>query len=118
MCLNTLANYMKMNLGAELKAFTGEILNDAEGNKPLTFKDVAIIALVGTYGDEPNISGREKFERWELASKLYRSSTEEISLTVEEIAKIKELVGKAFNVVVVGAMWSLLEGGSPDGLKQ
>ncbi len=51
------------------------------------------------------ISGKEKFERWELAKKLKGP----VDLKTDEVAKLKELLGVVYGPTVVGPAYELLE---------
>lgn len=75
--------------------------------KPMTLQDACIQALLGTYADEERLPGKDKVARFELSRRIYAATT--VDLKSEEIAKIKELIGKAFTVLVVGQAWELLE---------
>jgi hypothetical protein len=80
-----------------------------EQGKPeaLSLGHVVLTAILGTYPDEQNLPGAEKFARYELAKKVMN---EESQLTTEDIAKIKMLVGKCCTPLVVGAAFDLIEG--------
>jgi hypothetical protein len=69
-------------------------------------RDVVVEALLRP---DDKLSGKEKAERYILAVKIH-TSPKEIDLTVEELAKIKELVGKVFAPLIVGQAWQMLEG--------
>jgi len=79
-----------------------------EGGDPLKLKDVCIEALLATYKEE-SITGKEKLDRYLIAEKIAKHDTEiELDLDVEDIAKIKDLVGKAFGPGIVGPCYKLL----------
>ena len=59
------------------------------------------------YNDE-KIGGDVKFKRHQIAARIYGKQYAE--LTIEEIALIKELIGKAYGPAVVGPAFNLLEG--------
>jgi len=44
-----------------------------------------------------------------LATRIY-ANPEELDLTIEEIAKIKQLIGKGYGPLIVGQAWDMLEG--------
>jgi len=54
-------------------------------------------------GDSPD--GEERFKRYQLALKIM--SSEEPDLTVEEITKLKRLIGLAFGTIVVGRAYEI-----------
>jgi len=82
--------------------------------EPFLLLDAVIEALMSP---EEGISGQEKAERWKLATKIY-FNPKTIDLTIEEVAKIKDLIGKGFpSPLVVGQAWQMLEG-ERDGKKE
>ena len=94
---------MKINFNQPIKNITGEDIKD------LTLKTVSVEALLATFDDERSLSGEEKAKRYLLATRIY-ANPEDIDLTVEEIAKIKQLIGKGYGPLVVGQAWEILEG--------
>jgi len=99
---------MKINFNQKLKNFQGEVIKETtdKDSEDLTLKAVCIIALTANIIGE-QVNGKEKYKRWKLARRVEEEDKEDF--TVEEIAKIKELIGKAFGVVVVGQAWEMLE---------
>ena len=95
---------MKINFTAELKTLGGESLQP-----PTTLKEVAVNALLAMLEDERHISGEDKAKRWLLATRIY-SNPEGVDLAVEEVALIKNLIGKAYLPLIVGQAWQMLEG--------
>jgi hypothetical protein len=74
---------------------------------PATLGYVAKEALVNALqGDPPE--GSAKFDHWQLAAKVYPDKSD-VVLTAEEIATIKERIGKGFPALVVGPAWRLLD---------
>lgn len=71
-----------------------------------TMKVVVTGALLHNYGDE-NVSGMEKFTRGQLAQKIHVGG--DIDLTVEELSKIKELVGKFGTPLSVLQIFKVIE---------
>jgi hypothetical protein len=53
------------------------------------------------------LAGEDKFKRWQIAQKIDEHLEAEIS--VEDVALIKRLIGKAFGPIVVGPAFQLLE---------
>lgn len=91
----------------------GRPVTDAAGNlafgkgEPYTIGKICIEALTNTYQDETDLSGQEKFERWNLAQKLHGENQAEIS--VEEATLIKTLVGKGYGPVIVGPVYTAID---------
>ena len=94
---------MKINFNQPIKNIQGEEIKD------LTLKTVSVEALLATFSDEQSLSGEEKAKRYVLATRIY-TNPEELGLTVEEVAKIKQLIGKGYGPLVVGQVWEMLEG--------
>lgn len=84
---------------------TGEYLQDQPS---LTLTTVALNALLNTYDDEKALTGKEKADRMQLALKINRKPTE-VDITAEQLAKVKELIGKAYGPLIVGRAYEMLE---------
>jgi len=87
---------------------TGDALKDETG-KDITFKVVALNALLGQYDDERSLSGEEKLKRYRLAGRISKAEGA-IELTIEEAALLKQLVGKAYGSLLYGLVHDFLEG--------
>jgi len=81
----------------------GKVVED----KTVTLATVCVEALNATFPDERELDGKEKFDRFMLASKVYSGG--EIDLKVEDLAMIKKLVGKAYGPLVVGRVYELID---------
>ena len=79
-----------------------------EDKTPITLNEVTQNALLMSYPDEAGLSGEEKVKRWVLATKIGHQPRDPV-LTADEIALVKKLIGKAYNPLVVGQAWSLLD---------
>lgn len=90
-----------------LKDLEGNVLKDPDGKQGTVF-GVIIDALLTPQRGEESLPGEEKLKRWELARKIHGKF--DVDLSLDELTLIKTLVGKAFGPVVVGQVWSLLEG--------
>lgn len=99
---------MKIDLRYELKDINGNVYTN-ENQVAATLKSILIGALLAVYRGEENLSGEEKFARWNLAVRI-NDADEAVDMTVEEVAKVKTLIGKAYNTVIVGQVWQQLEG--------
>lgn len=109
---------MAINFDQQIPSPNGGPLLDKDG-KPLavqpTLGSLCETALVSQYADEidpvthkETITGQEKFDRWKLAQKLHGK---DVTLTAEELAKLKMLVGKAYSPAIVGPVWTMLDPG-------
>lgn len=97
---------MKVDFETRLVDLSGTAINDSEG-KPAALRGVVIDALLAQFKDEPNLSGEEKVKRFILAEKIFRGETE---VSAEDVSLIKKLIGKAYNPLIVGQAWQILEG--------
>lgn len=91
-----------------------QCFKDFEGNtiksndKELSLRTVAVIALQGTYEDEPRLPAVDKIRRHHLALKIHAADV--VSLTAEDVALIKQLINKAYpSPLVVAQSWAMLE---------
>lgn len=81
---------------------------DKDGNvEPLTLGDVALIALETPTDDDRTVDARKKFERDLLARRIWKNAHAELS--PEDIALIKERIGKVYGPAQIGATWPLLD---------
>lgn len=94
---------MKINLNAVLYSVNNEPLSDGENN--LILRHVIQNALLGTLRGDENMEGKQKVELWDLAK---RAGEEEADYTVEEVAIIRQRIGRAYGPVVVGPAFALL----------
>lgn len=72
-----------------------------------TLGDVALYALIVPSEDEKNLDPKKKFERDRLARKIYKNA--HAMLSPEDVALIKDRIGRTSTVVQVGAAWPLLD---------
>lgn len=92
-----------------LTQLSGEPFRDASGTvQETTLGTVAEVALLASYPDEANLSGEEKVRRYMLAKRI-RSAKGDLALTAEEIALVKKLIARAFNPLITGQAWALLD---------
>lgn len=97
---------MKINFDTILKDMFNKEMEDAGGK--VTLRRVATEALMAIYRDE-NISGEEKFKRYQLCIKV-NTAPSDLEWKAEEVTKLKDLIGKGYGPMVVGRAFDLLEG--------
>lgn len=97
--------YMKINFNKKLKGVDGEDLKNKD--EVLTLLGICTNALLFNEKDE-NIEGKEKVRRFKLAHKVY-GAKEPVSVEVEDVVLIKELVANIYSTLIVGQVWELLE---------
>ncbi|MCM2441200.1 hypothetical protein HGO34_15870 [Agrobacterium vitis] len=102
---------MKIDFTQKLLSLDGLPMNGAplgvEGDT--TLSHVAVAALMMTFPDEQHLAGTAKFERYQLARRVH-DVKEPVDLKVEEVALLKDLIGRAFSPSVIGPAYSLLDG--------
>ena len=93
-----------------------QVLNGVDGKpivnpdkSPMTLSDAAVTSLETALDEDRPADGSKQFRLDELARKVYQSK--DAVLKVEEIALIKERIGKTpWNYhAVVGAAWRILD---------
>ncbi len=104
-----------------LKNSKGQFLLNASDEKihemePLTYKEAMINSLCAQFNDEQNLTGKKRFERYQIAQKIAESN-EKVELSTEEIMEIKLVVGKFYLPIVVGKVYDMLEGRNLGGKK-
>lgn len=92
---------MKIKLNEHITDFAGEPI---EG---LSVGDAIINSLMTMLKGEENMDGKAKFELFALASKLH--GKEEVDLSLDEAAKIKDRVGRIYTPLIVGRLWNVLD---------
>ncbi len=99
---------MKIDITQQLVGYNGEPIQN--GASALTLRSVCCEALTAAYPEE-KLAGEEKVRRFELARLLYAEDEPDVS--VEDLALVKQLVGKGYGPVVVGPAWLLLDPAAP-----
>lgn len=104
---------MKLNFSTPLTDFEGKpIEEDQAGTKvSVTLGTIAQRALAAGVGED-KLTGDQKFARFLLGVKIARAMSDDgvADLKVEEIAIIKTSIGNAFQPVVAGSAWMIIEG--------
>lgn len=79
-----------------------------ENGKPILLKDVIADMLCGNYQDEAQtLSGLDKYKRAKLAAEIYDGNN---NFEIEELAMIKEIVGKRGLIFVVYQIFNIIDG--------
>jgi hypothetical protein len=78
-----------------------------------TLKSAAIQALNVLHQDEQSLPAEKKFERYRIAMKI--ATGDPVELNVDELALVKQLIGRVFTPIVVGRAWEILEKDSAEG---
>ncbi len=70
--------------------------------------NVLVMREADGQGRPKELSGKDKVERYELAKKIHNSKGL-VDLTVEEVALLKELVGRIYPPITVGQAFEILD---------
>jgi len=101
---------MKVKISMVLKDVKGDsLMQPTETGKKelLNVKTILASALFNMNPDD-KVSGQEKYERGKLAEKIM-TAVKEVELSVDEITKIKKLVGESYSPLIVWQIWDLLD---------
>jgi len=96
---------MKIDFSAVIKDLDGDAVKD--GEKDATLGGVACSALLASYADEQGLPAEDKVRRFRLAETAAKGGEQEIK--VEDVALIKQLIGKMFAPLIVGRAYDLIE---------
>jgi len=97
---------MKIDFNQALKDINGKALSD--GGMPITLRDVAVMALLD--GEKTShLSGIDKARNFRLAVRI---NGDPDSISVEEVAVLKDHIGRRHTPLIVGQAFDLLEGES------
>ncbi len=104
---------MKVDVTQTLTALSGEAVRepaaeDGEKGKEFTLRAACVNALMAVMEKDNNLSGEDKLKSFELAKRIQNDP--EPDLTPEELTKIKDRVGKAYGPVIVGPVFTILNG--------
>ncbi len=79
----------------------------------LTLDIMVTNVLLASFQDEPGLSGVDKVKRFNLAKRIY-DKRKDPTVSADEIALIKTLISKAYNPLLTGRAWEILDpAGSP-----
>jgi len=99
---------MKIDFGQELLGIDGKPIMDPQSQEAIRLNSVCINALMGQLEEDSKVAGEKKLARWTLACRV-QNGKGPIDMTAEEIADIKDRVGKAFAPVIVGPAFLALD---------
>ena len=101
---------MKVNLDAPLLSLDGTEVKDADGKTTATLKASIVNALLAVNEASHKQPGTEKLAKFKLAEKINKGG--EITLSSDEVVKIKESVSSSYGPLVVGRVFTVID---PDG---
>lgn len=101
---------MKIDMSQQLRGLDGKPVSIKDGgeNVPMKLSNVCVNALLTPLEEDKKQSGEDKFKNYQLSQKIYEKG--EVELEAQDIAKVKERVGKCFGPLVSGQAWDMLEG--------
>ena len=102
---------MKIDFLAPLMSLGGNGIKDNDG-KPFLLRDAAVVALDSLSQEDAKIDGKEKYRRGALATRIY-GAAEPISLGLEEVKLVKDLIGRAYGPRIVVEAWDMLDPKDP-----
>lgn len=106
---------MKINFNQEILAIDGKPIPEGVG-KNVTLLSICQQALQMMGKDDQNLPAAKKVDRYNLLLRITNQSPD-VELAAEEVAMLKELVGKLFTVIVVGQALAMLEN-KPTGIEK
>ena len=102
----------EINFSQPITQLNGQPMVGPDG-KPveLTLATVAENVLTSSFQDEPNLKGDEKVKRFVLATKIYDDATakKNTDISADDITLLKTLIAKAYNPLVTGQAWKMLD---------
>lgn len=105
---------MKRDFNAQIIGLDGEVFKD-EKKQPLTLRRVVTDALGGQLPGDDAKTGDEKFQLFKLLVRINDGSKNGgvVEIDANELATIKERVGRSWNTLVLGPSYILLETDPP-----
>ena len=103
---------MKIDFNKPILDLSGKPVkqDDSAKSANATLGTVAVNALMAAYRDEDSLSGADKARRYALALKINKGGT--VDLKSEDVTTIKTLIGKAFNPLIVGRAYEIIDPGT------
>jgi hypothetical protein len=104
---------MKIDFNRSITGLEGATVIEPETKKPLTLATMAVTSLVSPIpdarGQPEQLDGVSKVRFASLAERIFLAK-EPVDLTVEDVAAIKERIGRGYGPVAVMRAWAMLEG--------
>jgi len=105
---------MKLDVTQALCNFDGEPLrNETADGEPITLKQICINSLMANLDSDANMTGEEKMRAYSLGQRLHDGTV--VDLVPEDLALLKERVGKCYGPVIVGPAFTMLNGDGQNG---
>jgi hypothetical protein len=98
---------MKIDFSGQITNLANQPVKD-EAEKPLTLGSVAIAALLNNMPGDDALSAEKKVTLAVIAQQVHNAEGE-VSLSVEDVALVKERIGKAYGPLVVMKAYQLID---------
>ena len=99
---------MRIKMNQKIMGMDGvKALPNTKTGKDFTLKDACMYALLHSGRDD---TGKQKDEAYKFFLKLRECETDEIELTIEEVAELKEKIGVFYAPLISGQARQQLEG--------
>ena len=98
---------MKIDFNQVILTLSGEEMK-TEKNEPFTLRNAAVMALDAMTEELKRLDPKEKYRRGAIAARIYRAK-EPIVLAVDDVALVKDLIGKVYGPHIVHEAWNLLD---------
>lgn len=87
------------------------LLGAEDDAPPMTLANACIMALTNPVIGDDQDAGDAKFARFQLAQRIHDAveKQEPLALKAEDVAALKDRIGRAWPVMVVGRAWPLLD---------
>lgn len=98
---------MLIDFSTVMKTLDGAPIKRPGTDADLKLSHVCCDALFAVFEDERNLGGSEKAERFVLATKIHDKAS--MDMSVDDVALLKKLVGKAFTALIVGQAYAVFD---------
>ena len=98
---------MKLNIDQPILDFAGNIVQIGDDQHVLTFRTVIESAL-NTQADNAPLTAEKKLQAFQIGVRLLSKKLDEYSLTIDQVAFLKERIGLFYGPVVYGRFLELI----------
>ena len=102
---------MKINFAAPITTLDGKPMMVSDKSDAVATLGFICLEVLQDGAPDEKIDGAEKMRRFKLAMSIHGAG--ELSVGVEDVGLLKDLIGKAYSTRIVGPAWTLLDG-EPD----
>jgi hypothetical protein len=99
---------MKLNIDQPIKDFSGKLIELGDKEKiVLTFRTV-IENTLNSQSEQYPLTSEKRLQAFQIALKLFSKKLDEYTLTIDQVAFIKERVGLFYGPVIYGRFLELI----------